>query len=70
MNPVVLRRSLRGLVLGAAIFTALGVILNREIGAPLFSNLGPVGVFALIGGTIGGLVGPLFGRRSRGPRGD
>jgi membrane associated rhomboid family serine protease len=57
------KRSLAGFALGAIMFALVGVYLNREIGAPFLSNPGPVGIFAVIGGTIGGLIAPLFRRR-------
>ncbi len=58
-----LRRTLTGLVAGAFLFAGLGLYLNQAIGAPLLSNPGPVAMFALIGGTIGGLLAPLVRRR-------
>lgn len=44
----------------------MGLALNREIGQSLWSNLGPVAILAVIGGTVGGLVAPLFRRGGRG----
>jgi len=36
------------------------------MGAPWFSNPGPIGILAVIGGTTAGLVSPLlFGRTKR-----
>lgn len=58
-----IKRSIVGLVVGAITFALVGLYLNREIGAPLLSNPGPVGTFAVIGGTVGGLIAPLFRRR-------
>ncbi|MDX1578010.1 MAG: hypothetical protein R3266_05975 [Gemmatimonadota bacterium] len=63
-----IRRSLIGFILGAAVFGFLGILMNREIGEPAFSNLGPVGMLAMIGGTTAALVAPLL--RRRGPPDD
>ena len=52
-----------GFVVGAILFAALGMWMNVQIGAPAFSNPGPVGILALIGGTTSGLVSPLLLRR-------
>lgn len=60
------RRSLIGFAIGAGVFAVMGVILNREIGQPLWANPGPVAILAVIGGTVGGLVAPLFRRRGGG----
>ncbi|WP_419949301.1 hypothetical protein [Candidatus Palauibacter sp.] len=53
-----------GFIVGAAIFAVLGMWMNTQIGAPMFSNPGPVGILALIGGTTSGLVSPLIFRRA------
>ena len=52
-----------GFVGGAILCAALGMWMNVQIGAPAFSNPGPVGILALIGGTTSGLVSPLLLRR-------
>ena len=52
-----------GFVVGAILFAALGMWMNAQIGAPVFSNPGPVGILALIGGTTSGLLSPLLFRR-------
>lgn len=52
-----------GFVVGALVFAALGMWMNTQIGAPMLSNPGPVGILALIGGTTSGLVSPLLFRR-------
>lgn len=66
-----LRRSLVGFAAGALLFVGLGVYLNARIGAGAFAHPGPVAILAVIGGTVGGLVAPLFGRRDgRGGRRD
>ncbi|WP_419940006.1 hypothetical protein [Candidatus Palauibacter sp.] len=49
-----------GFVVGAIVFAVLGMWMNTQIGAPMFSNPGPVGILALIGGTTSGLVSPLL----------
>lgn len=60
-----LRRSLVGFVAGALLFVGLGIYLNRQIGAGVLAHSGPVAILAVIGGTVGGLVAPLFRRRPR-----
>ncbi len=57
-----------GFVVGAIVFAALGMWMNTQIDAPMFSNPGPVGILALIGGTTSGLVSPLLFRRALAPR--
>ena len=52
-----------GFVVGAIVFAVLGMWMNTQIPAPMFSNPGPVGILALIGGTTSGLVSPLLLRR-------
>lgn len=56
------RLTLLGAALGGGAFMAMGLYMNVATGAPLLSNLGPMAVFAVIGATVGGLVGPLFRR--------
>ena len=53
-----------GFVVGALVFAVLGMWMNTQIGAPMFSNPGPVGILALIGGTTSGLVSPLLFQRA------
>lgn len=59
------RRTIIGFVFGAIVFGTLGMWMNTQIGASWFSNPGPVGILALIGGTTSGLVSPMFRRRRR-----
>ncbi|WP_419936618.1 hypothetical protein [Candidatus Palauibacter sp.] len=59
-----------GFVVGAIVFAVLGMWMNTQIGAPMFSSPGPVGILALIGGTTSGLVSPLLFRRADARRGD
>ncbi|MDX1396081.1 MAG: hypothetical protein R3195_16985 [Gemmatimonadota bacterium] len=59
------RASLAGFLLGGSVFALLGVYMNWQIGDPAFSNPGPTLVLATIGGTVAGLVGPMFRRRRR-----
>jgi hypothetical protein len=58
--------SLRGFLLGGGIFALLGIYMNWQIGDPALSNPGPTLVLAIIGGTVAGLVGPMFRRGRRG----
>ncbi len=53
-------RSLGGFAVGAVLFGAMGFLLNVRIQAPIFANLQEVGVLAVIGGTVSGLVSPLI----------
>lgn len=64
MRRRLFRSTAVGAGIGAATFLALGLYLNAANGAPILSNPGPVSFLAVVGGTIGGLVGPLFGRRA------
>jgi len=57
------RRSLAGFAIGAGLFLCLGIYMNREIGAGWLDNPGPLAVVAIIGGTIAGLLAPLFRAR-------
>ena len=59
-----LRSSVVGALVGGAFFFGLGVYMNRAIGAGALDHLGPLGFAAVVGATIGGLVAPLFRRRS------
>lgn len=65
-----LRATLVGLATGGLLFLGLGLYLNRVTGFGTFEHPGPLGVLALIGATVGGLVGPLLAgvirRRERG----
>ncbi len=58
-----IRLTCLGFVVGAIVFAVLGMWMNTQIPAPMFSNPGPVGILALIGGTTSGLVSPLLLRR-------
>ncbi len=71
MNPESVRRSLIGAVVGALVFGGMSVYRSLLAEGSLLDYLGPIGMMAVIGGTVGGLVGPLIGeawRRSRGRR--
>lgn len=69
-----IRASVAGFALGGAGFLSLGLYLNLATDFPPLANAGPVGVLALIGATVGGLVGPLaaglFSRSRGGQDGD
>lgn len=60
-----LRPTLVGLAVGGILFLGLGLYLNRVTGFATFEHPGPVGVLALIGATVGGLVGPLLAGLAR-----
>ena len=59
------RVSLRGFAIGGALFALLGAYMNWQIGDPAFANPGPTLVLAVIGGTVAGLVAPMFRNRRR-----
>ncbi len=59
---------MRGFVAGALVFAIFGMWMNAQIGAPILSNAGPVGILALIGGTTAALVSPMLSRRLRSGR--
>ena len=58
---IALRRTLKGALIGAAVFAAASVYRSLSMGASPLDHLGPVTVMTVIGGTVGGLVGPLLG---------
>ncbi len=60
MNRIV-RRTLFGFVAGAAAFGLASAYQAISSGVGLGSTLGPLGFMMLLGGTIGGLAGPLIG---------
>lgn len=62
MEREIVRRSAVGAALGAGLFLLLGFYLNSAIGAGWLDHPGPQAVLAVIGGTVGGLVAPLFRR--------
>lgn len=64
-----LRATLVGLAAGGVLFLGLGLYLNRITGFGAFEHPGPLGVLALIGATVGGLVGPLLAGLIRGEDG-
>jgi len=59
------RASIIGFVLGGGLFALLGVFMNWKIGDPALSNAGPTTVLGVIGGTVAGLVAPMFSRWRR-----
>jgi hypothetical protein len=64
-----LRRTLIGAAVGGLLFAAVSVLQAVRSGATFPRVLQPIGVFALIGLTIGALAGPLVGQaiaRTRG----
>lgn len=63
------RITIRGFAVGAIVFALLAVYMNMAIDAAPFANPGPLAFFALIGGTLGGLLSPLI-RRGSGPTGE
>lgn len=59
------RTSLIGFLTGGAVFGALAVFMNLKIGVSALDNPGPTLVLVLIGGTVAGLVAPMFARARR-----
>jgi hypothetical protein len=60
MERILIRRSIRGATIGGALFGAVALLQALRAAAPFPRVLGPIGVFTLIGLTVGGLVGPLL----------
>lgn len=54
------RHTLVGLSTGGGLFLLLGVYLNHVTGFAPLDHPGPLAMLALIGATVGGLVGPLL----------
>ncbi len=46
---------------GGGLFFALSMYRSIASGGPSWTHLNPIGVVTVIGGTVGALVGPLFG---------
>jgi hypothetical protein len=65
----VTRDTVRGVVIGGALFGGLAALQAMRAGVDLFAVVQPILVFALIGLTVGGLAGPLVGRAVRRRRG-
>ena len=60
MNRIV-RRTLTGFVVGALAFGVASAYQAISSGVGLVPTLGPLGFMMILGGTIGGLAGPLVG---------
>ncbi|MDH3735046.1 MAG: hypothetical protein OEU54_16070 [Gemmatimonadota bacterium] len=60
-----MRASLLGFTVGGGLFALLGMYMNWQIGDPALSNPGPTLVLAVIGGTVAGLIAPMFRHRKR-----
>jgi len=59
MNPLLIRRTLRGAVIGALLFGGIALFQALRTGAPFPRVLQPILVLAVIGLTVGALAGPL-----------
>ena len=69
MNRATIRRTVIGGVIGGLLFGGVSLMQALRSGASFPRVLQPIGVFALIGFTIGALAGPLVAQaiaRSRG----
>jgi hypothetical protein len=62
VNRNVIRRTLAGAALGAALFGGVALLQALRAGAPFPEVLQPVLFFAALGVTVGGLAGPLLGQ--------
>ena len=62
------RHTVRGALVGTVLLGGVAVIQALRAGAELARVAQPILVFALIGLTVGGLVGPLLGRAIQGHR--
>ena len=65
MKDITVRDTVRGLVIGAALFGGVAAVQALRAGVALAKVIQPILVFALIGLTVGGLAGPLVGRAAR-----
>jgi hypothetical protein len=65
----VAKDTVRGLLIGAAVFAAVSAVQATRAGVSLVSVIQPILVFSLIGLTVGGLAGPMVGRALRRGRG-
>lgn len=59
------RHTLVGLAVGGVVFLGLGLYLNLTTGFAPVDHAGPLALLALVGATVGGLVGPLLGALAR-----
>ena len=69
MNRKMVGRTVRGGAIGAALFGGVSLVQAIRAGAAFPHVLQPIGVFTLLGLTIGALAGPLVAQaiaRSRG----
>lgn len=65
MNRSTLRDTLKGALLGLAVFGTIALVQALRSGAPFPQVLQPIGVVAVIGLTVGALAGPLLGQALR-----
>ncbi|MEE8148115.1 MAG: hypothetical protein V3T24_10960 [Longimicrobiales bacterium] len=63
-----LRWTVRGALVGGGAFTVATLFRSVTSGGPLIDHLNPILLFAVIGATTGGLVGPLVGAAVEGFR--
>ncbi|MBI4540585.1 MAG: hypothetical protein HY704_13875 [Gemmatimonadetes bacterium] len=54
-----MKSTVLGAGVGAVLFAAVGLYRSAVVGSGPFAHLEPVAFFAVIGGTVGGLAGPL-----------
>lgn len=69
MNRSTLRDTLKGALVGLAVFGTIAFVQALRSGAPFPQVLQPIGVVAVIGLTVGALAGPLLGQALRRRRG-
>jgi len=69
VDRLTLRQALIGAAVGAVLFGAVAVYRSFDADGTFLSYVGPVGVFTLIGFTVGGLMGPLAARATARLRG-
>ena len=69
MNRSTLRDTLKGALVGLAVFGTIALAQALRSGAPFPQVLQPIGVVAVIGLTVGALAGPLLGQALRRRRG-
>jgi len=69
VNRSTLRDTLKGALVGLAVFGTIALAQALRSGAPFPQVLQPIGVVAVIGLTVGALAGPLLGQALRRRRG-
>lgn len=65
MSPSLIRSTVRGALVGFALFVAVALVQVLRSSAPLIAALQPVLALGVIGGVVGALAGPLVAAARR-----